>query len=123
MTDAVRALADCFFAAIEAGDVEGALACYAPDARIWHNSDDLEQDVAANGRTLAGLVAITTSRRYEHRRLSVLPDGFVQQHVLVAVRPDRPTLRLAACFFCAVADRRITRLDEYFDSRALDVWR
>jgi ketosteroid isomerase-like protein len=123
MTAAIRALADRFFAAIEAGDADAALACYAPDARIWHNTDGLEQDVAANARTLRGLIAVTTARRYEDRRLEVLPTGFVQQHVLVADRPDRPTLHLPACLICAVAADRITRLDEYFDSRALDVWR
>jgi ketosteroid isomerase-like protein len=38
--ETVRALAARFFDAIEAGDADAALACYAPDARIWHNTDE-----------------------------------------------------------------------------------
>jgi hypothetical protein len=74
------------------------------------------------GRTLRGLIAVTGRRQYLDRRLSVTPEGFVQQHVLVAERSGRPDLRLPACLVCTVANERITRLDEYFDSRALDVW-
>lgn len=123
MNDAdTLALADRFMAAIEVGDAAAVEACYAPDAVIWHNTDGLEQDVAANLKTLRGLIAVTTSRRYLDRRVRTFPGGFVQQHVLAAERPGKPDLRLPAVLVCAVQDGRITRLDEYFDSRALDVW-
>ncbi len=123
MTDAeTLALARRFIDAIEAGDSDAALACYAPDAVIWHNTDEAEQDVAANGRTLRGLIRVTTRRRYADRRVQAFPGGFVHRHVLEAEREDRPALRLPACIVCRVEDGRITRLDEYFDSRALDVW-
>lgn len=118
----ITALAARFFDAIEAGDADAAVACYAPDAVIWHNTDEAEQDVAANARTLRSLIAVTTHRRYADRRLIVHAGGFVQQHVLHAGRPGFPDLRLPACLLCEVAEGRITRLDEYFDSRALDAW-
>ena len=39
----IRALAVRFFDAVEAGDIAALRACYADDARIWHNTDRAEQ--------------------------------------------------------------------------------
>ena len=43
---AVLALADRFFAAIEAGDLDAVAGIYAPDAVIWHNSTRAEMSAA-----------------------------------------------------------------------------
>jgi ketosteroid isomerase-like protein len=37
--------AERFVAAIQAGDTDAVRACYAPDAKLWHNSDGIEQTV------------------------------------------------------------------------------
>ena len=122
--DEVRALARRFFDCAEAGDIDGLAACYAPDARIWHNTDGLEQTPDENRATLKAFVARIRDRVYADRRLEVFPGGFVQQHVLRGVRiHDGAALELAACIVCAVADGRITRLDEYFDSAAVAAFR
>jgi ketosteroid isomerase-like protein len=116
----MQTLAKRFFDCIEAGDVDGLVACYAPAARIWHNTDGLEQGPEDNRLTLQGLVGHFSDRRYDARRLQVFPGGFVQQHVLRATRNrDGAKVELAACLVCQVADGRITRLDEYFDSAAV----
>lgn len=115
--DEIRALAKRFFDCVEAGDIDGLIACYAPDARIWHNTDGLEQGPEDNRRVLSGMVRHIDRRVYDDRRLDVFPGGFVQQHVLRGVRKaDGGAVELAACIVCAVSDGRITRLDEYFDS-------
>jgi ketosteroid isomerase-like protein len=121
MTDAeMRAFAKRFFDCIEAGDVDGLVACYAADAEIWHNTDGLVQSPADNRATLTGLVRAFADRTYAERRLDVFPGGFVQQHVLRATRVrDGEKVALAACVVCRVQDSRITRLDEYFDSAAV----
>lgn len=116
--DAIRALAQRFFDAIEAGDIDAVIACYAPDAAIWHNTDERVQGPAENRAILAGLIKYMPERTYEDRRLETFPGGFVQQHVLVCARRDGRKVRLPACLVCAVKDERITRLDEYFDSAA-----
>jgi ketosteroid isomerase-like protein len=125
MTDeAMRALAKRFFDCVEAGDVDGLVACYAPDARIWHNTDRLEQTAAENEATLKGMVKRIHDREYADRRLQVFPGGFVQQHVLKGTRAhDGERLELPACIVCEVKDGRITRLDEYFDSAAVAQFR
>ncbi|HVM99742.1 MAG TPA: nuclear transport factor 2 family protein [Caulobacteraceae bacterium] len=113
----MRALAKRFFDCIETGDVDGLIACYAPTARIWHNTDGLEQGPEDNRQTLTGLVGFFSDRRYDARRLEVFAGGFVQQHVLRATRNrDGAKVELAACIVCQVEGDKITRLDEYFDS-------
>lgn len=125
MTDeAVRALAKRFFDCVEAGDVDGLVACYAPDARIWHNTDRAEQTPAENRATLKAMVARILDREYADRRLQAFPGGFVQQHVLKATRAhDGVRVELPACIICQVADGKITRLDEYFDSAQVAAFR
>lgn len=112
----IEALANRFFDAIEAGDAEAVAECYAEDVVIWHNYDRLEQGKADNLKVLKAMIAGFSKRTYGERRLSVTPGGFAQQHVLTAVRNDGKVVSLPAALFCQVADGRITRLDEYFDS-------
>jgi ketosteroid isomerase-like protein len=123
MTQAeIRALADRFFAAIEAGDIAAVSDCYAEDAVIWHNDDKLETDKAANLKVLAGFIRFAPKRTYADRRVIVFETGFVQQHVLIAERADGKRLELPACLICQVAEGRITRLDEYLDSATVQAW-
>lgn len=121
MTDAeTAALAKRFFDCIETGDLDGLVACYAPGAEIWHNTDGQTQGPEENRATLEGLVRHFADRVYDERRLDVFPGGFVQQHVLRATRSrDGARVALAACLVCRVEHGRITRLDEYFDSAAV----
>ena len=122
--EAMRALAKRFFDCVEAGDVDGLVACYAPDAKIWHNTDGLEQAPAENERTLKGMVERIVDRLYDERRLNVFPGGFVHQHVLRGTRKhDGVRVALPACVICQVKDGKITRLDEYFDSAGVAQFR
>jgi len=115
--DAMRALAKRFFDCVEAGDIDGLVACYAPDVEIWHNTDEQIQGPEDNRKTLAGMVTRILDRVYDNRRVEVFPGGFLQQHVLRGTRKhDGVRLALPACIICQVKDGKITRLDEYFDS-------
>jgi ketosteroid isomerase-like protein len=108
-------MADRFFAAIEAGDVEEVASFYADDALIWHNTDQVEQPKADNLAVLGWLVKNTASREYRHVRRSTIDGGFVQQHVLHLEFADGRKADLPACLVVQVSDDRITRLDEYVD--------
>ena len=116
---AMRTLAQRFFDAVEAGDLEAVGQAYAPDAVIWHNTDGVETTREANLETLQGFVRLVPERRYVNRRVQVSHAGFTQQHLLEGVRRDGAKVSLACCIVCEVQDGRITRLDEYFDSAAL----
>lgn len=110
------ALAERFFAAIPKGDLEAVRAIYAPDARIWHNFDQKEQSVDENLAVLSWVVSNVSELRYEDVRRFPTPGGFVQQHVLRGRAKSGAAVDIPACIVCAVANGRITRLDEYLDS-------
>jgi ketosteroid isomerase-like protein len=113
----LRTLAQRFFDAVEAGDVETAGTYYAPDVVIWHNFDNLEQTRDQNLAVLAGMPQRLSDRLYADRRVEVFAGGFVQQHVLHATRKfDGARLAMPAVIVCRVKDGKIIRLDEYLDS-------
>ena len=116
MSDANLALADRFFAAIEAGDIDTVSALYADDVVVWHNHDGVEQDRAANLRTLQWVVANIGRFRYEEVRRSATADGFVQQHVARGINRIGEHVEMPACIVVRVAGGRIVRLDEYLDA-------
>lgn len=114
---AMKLLAARLFDAIEAGDIETMRGCFAPDAEIWHNTDELIVTVEQTAQTLSGMVTRIKDRAYADRQLAFFPGGFVQQHVLTGRRAhDDGAVRLPCAVICKVADDRITRLDEYLDS-------
>jgi ketosteroid isomerase-like protein len=114
MSEALE-VAERFFRAIEAGDVERIKAIYAPDAIIWHNDDQKEQTVEENLRVLTWVTRNLTNRHYRVKRRVAIPGGFLQQHVLEAQTANGP-FSMPACIVVEVKDGRITRLDEYLDS-------
>lgn len=112
----VRAFAQRFFDAIEAGDVEAVAACYADDVGVWHNYDGLTQTKDENLATLRGLVKSIGDRSYEDRRLDVFEGGFVQQHVLRGTRRDGQRVSLPAALIARLRGGKIARIEEYIDS-------
>jgi len=109
-------LADRLMAAIERGDVPAAAACYAPDARIWHNFDGLAQSVDENMRSLAWMDKRQLNRKYEIVSRDTFAGGFVQQHVLTGTLNNGESFRMPACIVVRVRDGLIVRLDEYLDT-------
>lgn len=120
--DAMQSLADRFFGGIECADIEAVRDCYHDDVQVWLNTSGIPKNRDENLQALSGLAAKTSSRTYLDRRLSVTPEGFVQQHVLHAVHHLGPEMRLPAVLVCVVKDNRIVRIDEYFDSAPLMAW-
>lgn len=115
-TQAICELATRFFDAIEAGDVHEVEACFASNAVVWHNFDDLEQHWTKIVPTLAGMIERISDRRYSNRRLASFEGGFVQQHLLSGLRKDGVRVSLTAALIAEVRNNRITRIDEYIDS-------
>lgn len=117
MTEAeVLALAERFVVAIETVDIETLKSvCYAPDAEIWHNFDQVNQTVEQNLKVLGWMARVLPQRRYEILRRVVIPGGYLQQHVLRGKRPNGEDFAMPACLVVMVKDGRITRLEEYLD--------
>jgi ketosteroid isomerase-like protein len=109
-------LADRLMRAIEQSDLDTARACYAPDARIWHNFDGIAQTVDENLRTLKWMDKRLTNRRYEVVSRHAFDGGYVQQHVLHGTLAGGAAFAMPACLVVTVRDGKIARLDEYLDS-------
>ena len=115
--ESTLAMAKRFLDAVEQGDIDTVVNSFAPDAEIWHNTDELIVTRDQTGKTLGGMATRIRDRDYADRRITAFPGGFVQQHVLKGVRVhDDVAVHLPCCIVCKVVDGKITRLDEYFDS-------
>lgn len=108
--------AERFVGAIQTGDTEAVRACYAPDAKLWHNNDGIEQTVDQNMKVLDWFIRTLPDRNYRVLRREALHDGFMQQHVLEATLPDGTKWAMDACVVVRIENGLITRLDEYIDS-------
>ena len=114
------AIAEQFFAAIEAGDVDTVRSLYHPEVVIWHNYDGLDRRETGDSReenlkVLEGLPQRIQGARYDVWYREATTTGFVQQHVLRGTLVNGDPFELPACIICRVENGRIVRLDEYFD--------
>ncbi len=112
----ILALAEKFVSAVQAGDAATMRACYAPDAKLWHNTDGIEQTVDQNIKVLEWFMRKLPNRNYRVQRREALKDGFLQQHVMEATLPDGTPWKMSACVVVKMENGLITRLDEYLDS-------
>ena len=102
-----------------AGDIDAIKAIYAPDAVIWHNTDEVEQAVGQNLVVLQWVVEHVKGWHYEDVRRSSFEGGFVQQHMGKGVAPNGTAVAMPACIVGRVDGGRVTRIDEYLDSAAV----
>lgn len=112
----ILAFAKRFVDAIQTGDTATVRACYHPEAKLWHNTDGIEQTVDQNMKVLDWFIRTLPDRNYRVTRREALSDGFLQQHVLEATLPDGTKWAMDACVVIRIEDGLITRLDEYLDS-------
>ena len=117
--DDIAALAKRFFDGLEQGNIGILREVYAPNVKIWHNTDGLEQTLEDNEATLTGFIERIPKRQYANRRVHTFPGGFVQQHTLKGTKKDGKEVALDAVIICKVENGKVTRLDEYFDSAAV----
>jgi ketosteroid isomerase-like protein len=108
--------AEHFLGAVQSGNIAALRACYAPGAKIWHNTDNVEQTVDENIKILEWYMRTLPDRHYRVLRREPLKDGFLQQHVLEATLPDGSKWKMSACVVVRMENGLITRLDEYLDS-------
>jgi ketosteroid isomerase-like protein len=109
-------VADRLLAAIGSGDEAAVRLVYAPHAQIWHNFDQRDQTVDENVLTLHDLHHRAKHLQYTEVRRFLAPGGFVQQHVLTG-EAKGGALHMPAMIRFWVEDGRITRLEEYLDTR------
>ena len=113
-------LADRITRAYEQNDVDAIAACYAPDARIWHNFDGVEQTVEDQLNATRWLNERLKNLKYEIASRHFFDGGYVQQYVVHGTLANGgAAFRMPACMNVTVRYGRIARLEEYLDSAHL----
>jgi len=110
------ALAHAAYDAAQGGDMAGFLACFTPDAVVWHNFDQAEQPIQAAVAQLGAMAQHFASMSYDDRRYVNLPGGAVLQHISRAVLKDGRVVAVPTMLRMYVSGGRISRLEEYFDT-------
>jgi len=110
-------VAERFFQAVQAGDIDALREIYAPGAEVWHNFDQRNQPAEENIRVIRWMHRRVKELRYEEVRRFEIPGGFVQQHVLRGIAPNGEVLEVPAAVICTIAGGKVTRVEEYLDSQ------
>lgn len=105
---------DRMYEALAAGDVEGALACLTPDAKVWHSFDGVVHERDSIRRDWEGFVSNTSERSTFDVRRQPTSTGFVQQHVGVFGMGGK-RMAWSICLVVEVRDGLIARINEYID--------
>lgn len=118
--DGLDALADAFFAAIAARDLDRVEALYDPAVEVWHNVTQRTQSRAQNLALLRHFTSSVTELRYEVLARDFFRGGFVQRHVLHAVvAASGERVAVPVCIVIHAGGGRIRRLYEYLDGAAV----
>lgn len=118
-TDPRHALVERFLHALEKGDLAALNACFAPDAAIWHNFDQLTVTPEQNAPGNLFYFESFTKRDYDQRRIQILPSGAILQFVVSLAKADGRTFDWPGCIVFEMAGDKIVRLEEYVDLGSL----
>lgn len=106
---------DRMFAALAAGDVASACACFARDAVIWHGFDAIAQTPEQAAVDWTAMIAHFPERGVVDVRRQPTSTGFVQQHLWLARTAEGRAMAWPVCIVVQMSGDLIVRLDEYID--------
>ena len=115
MSDQDGAIVDRLFGALADGDLDAALACLSPDARVWHSFDGIAQDRAGIVEGWQGLIGNFPERAFVDVRRRAIAGGFVQQHLMAARSAAGAMIAWPICVVVQVEGGLIRRVDKYID--------
>jgi ketosteroid isomerase-like protein len=115
----VDELADRLFGAIAEGDLDTFRGCLDDDLVVWTSFDDREAGYDDVVKLIAWMSGAIGELRYDVVRREVLPDGFLQQHVLRGRGPRGDVIAMPACVVTQLRDGRVARMEEYLDPAPL----
>ncbi|MEZ4286917.1 MAG: nuclear transport factor 2 family protein [Polyangiales bacterium] len=113
--DIAMALTDC----LTRGDVDGVAALYSDDATVWRNFDGRELTREQMLKVIGFLATAVNRLQYDVRAVHPTETGFVQEHTMTCESKNGKQVRVDACLVAYINDGKITRLNEYLDSLAL----
>jgi ketosteroid isomerase-like protein len=108
----MNALADRIPRAYEQNDADEIVGCYAPDARIWHNLDEVDQTVEEQLGATRWLNEQLKNLEFKIISRDFFDGGYVQQYVVHGAVPSSgDAFRMRLCMRVTVRDGRIARLE------------
>lgn len=103
------------YAALGSGDIDAAIACYTPDALIWHSFDCVAHDLDAIRPQWEAMKPAFPEQEIVDIRRERIAGGFVQRHLWVVRAASGERKAWPVGIFVTIEDGRIFRLDEYID--------
>lgn len=114
-------LIDKMYRSVEQGDMDALATCFTPDAAIWHNVDETDKSLATAAMALSHLCQSANRVSYENRKQMAVGNLRFVQHVITADLKSGKNMRLPGMMRIELSDDGlISRIEEYYDSRALD---
>jgi ketosteroid isomerase-like protein len=114
----LAAVAQRYADAVDRADDAALRALHTPDARIWHNTDGLEQTLEENLKVGAWLRRKAADLAFTEVRITLTADGFVRRHRMTGTGPGG-AFDVPSCLVVTVEGDRISRVEEYIDSAGL----
>lgn len=110
------------FAAVDGGDMVSFRECFAPDAKIWHSSDEKFMSADETASLLQDFQKLAQEISYEDQQIFEAGDGvYFVQHLLRAKLNSGRIMQLPVVMRIDVnTDGFVTALYEYYDSRGAD---
>jgi ketosteroid isomerase-like protein len=113
--------AERLFSSVEKGDLEALRDVFAPDAWVWHASDNKKMTVEHSIKSIRAIQRSASEYRYTEIKRQPTPEGFVQQHVLLIMLHTGHKIVDRACCVCGVKDGRIAFMEAYHDPSVFNV--
>lgn len=110
---------DRFIAGLESGAISDVLGCYATDARVWHNFDQIEMSPEQNASSIEQFIKLLPERQYTNIKRFAIEGGVVQQHVITGTTGTGKRIEWPGCIVFSIQNDRISRLEEYVDIQSL----
>ena len=108
-------IATSWMAACKAFDNDRILEHVSADATIWFNFQLVDHDRAGYRKMLDDAAGYIANRHYEDLRVQRHANGFLEQATLVG-EINGKTARTPFLLVATVADGKICRIEEYFDT-------
>jgi hypothetical protein len=115
----VKAMAERMCRDIERGDWAAVGKINASDMRVWHNFDQAEM-TWDQATPFLSMLRENAELHYEDIRITPVPNGWLQQHVLRLVLKAGGECRMPAALIVMLNDQGlVSRIEEYLDSAQL----
>lgn len=112
-------VAQRYATAVATGDDDALRALHAQGAKVWHNTDGIEQTIEENIALSRWLRGKVPDLAFANVTFVATTDGFVRRHLMTGTGLSGPIAVPSCMVFTLDADGLIVRAEEYIDSAAL----